>query len=334
MERNQKGRTEAEFRKDLIESASNSLNTANTLSRCMRPRSAKQQSNTASSNETTIDGSEEEERSGKRLRDTEDSDSDYIPEGAGGSMAINRYPSDNARLTGGGENAEDASDSGIAGDEAPKGKQPWLPHHLDKAHQRILKLTNDRARAQLQYQGMKSRNKELRDLDKIQKDEVQQAKAQAEKAKEKNAELEKTFRKLQDEQLRLIGKDKIPCEPDSEVSADLAKIFRLSKAWTNQWSIENWTGSSDIDVEKIVSFVRKGEPGPLATARFATLMERKKLTPRMITNALINRAICHHTLQNPFKHLRADQDGPDDMKVEEALEWVVRMTKMSKYLDF
>jgi len=229
------------------------------------------------------------------------------------------------------ENAKDDPDFDYAGDIPVQLKPPQLPKDLTTSHQRILRLSLERHTTKVQNPLLRKRITELKEEAEKRKFKFQELSAQLRAAEEKNQELEKNFKEIQDEQLQLIGKDKIPCEPDSEVSAELAKIFRSSKSWASRWAIAEWTGLCDSEIDRITSFLRDGVVGRLATERFMTLVERKQVSSRMVTSAVVNRMICYATLQNPFKHLLLDETDSRDETVEDALNWTVVMAKMSKY---
>ncbi|KEF59306.1 uncharacterized protein A1O9_04150 [Exophiala aquamarina CBS 119918] len=313
MEPNQKEITLRKLHNPLMDHVSDPMNSANLPSN--RPhRSTKQPKH----NPTTIsDESEEEAKHNKRLKGVNDVDAEYKPTNSGKTQPTQREYYEEALTSVKGKEQEN-SGFGPADAEAADWTQPWLPKDLKDAHRRIVKLTQERNTIKSVKQTIKKRNTELREEAEKQKFKFQELSDQLQAANEKNRDLERTFREIQDEQLRLIGKDKIPCEPDSEVSADLAKIFRSSKSWASRWSIADWTDLSDSEIGGIISCVRKVADEPLATERFTKLMESKQVPPRMITNALINRFICHFTLQSPFKHLLWNEHDQNDSTVETA----------------
>lgn len=202
-------------------------------------------------------------------------------------------------------------------------KATKLPKEIGPARQRILRLRDERDQLRNRITEKKAEIANLKKQIAERDDNIDQLKACLQKADNKNEELERTFRKIHDDQLDLLGKDDLDAEPDDEVLRKLNSLFRESKAWAEGWCILDWN-SEDISEYGEMLHLSSGQEKPFASLELLEAIRARKISPKVVLNALLNVSLCDATLSRPFLHLRKYWEVGDSTTVEEALNLIMQ----------
>jgi hypothetical protein len=186
----------------------------------------------------------------------------------------------------------------------------------------------ERLKKELEKQ--KRRTQEQRDRVSVLKKKVEATEIQVKRSNERNLDNEVKLREMQSENERLLAKTNDPVTTDSEVRAQLSQLLQASRKWAYDWSKQNWDETSEDTVNRIADAGQNDAMKDFASPTAREAIRNRKIAPKILLNALVNRILCAYSFVHIFSFTTTDDGKSYTGDSGDPLAWVVKMKKLGK----
>lgn len=150
---------------------------------------------------------------------------------------------------------------------------------------------------------------------------IQSLKLELKEAKEKISQLEekltqqsKEIREFQEETFAKLDEKNLAVDTDDKVTAQLDKLLRSVRAWSNKYAIDNWQHSETQFVNLLLDDLKQAGSPEVIGSRGAKAILKGLLPPRILLNTVVNRELVAFTVGRPFRLVAGVKTGRDDLR--------------------
>lgn len=159
------------------------------------------------------------------------------------------------------------------------------------------------------------------------KRQIEQLEVQVKRSNVRNINNEVRIEEMHEENQRLLAKKETQVTPDDKVRETLRLLFEGAKSWSKEWAKPNWNETSDTVMKLVAETGQNDGIADLASNTARGAIEKKKLAPRILLNALVNRILCSYTFVHMFYFTATSDKTVYRPQVTDTLEWIVKLKR-------